>query len=209
MLLFGHLGITAGIVKLGDISASKGSGQESPASEASTQPKTAAGSKSHYFQPLLDVITCHLGSIDYRGVLLGSMLPDIIDKPTWLSDFGGIFTSGRGYAHTLLFNMILLVIGLILLKYKKPLLLVISLSSFIHLILDQMWNNPIVLLWPMLGPIGQAETTGWWSDILHALLRNPGVYIPEVLGLTVILILGCRLVVRRGITSFIRTGTIP
>ena len=46
-------------------------------------------------------------SIDYRLVLLGSMLPDIIDKPLGGFIFKDALGSGRIYAHTLIFLLLL------------------------------------------------------------------------------------------------------
>ncbi|MFP3975182.1 MAG: hypothetical protein ACLFVK_03050, partial [Dehalococcoidia bacterium] len=50
--------------------------------------------------------------IDYRIALIGSMLPDIIDKPLGIYIFTETFSNGRIYAHTLLFFLVLLLIGL-------------------------------------------------------------------------------------------------
>lgn len=203
MLLFGHIGITAGVVKAGDILASMTRPDNSYQMDSSSKRL-----RLHY---LLNGIKGRLGSIDYRMVLLGSLLPDIIDKPVWL--FTTRFTSemplsGRAYAHTLLFNLILFIGGLVLIRYRKSWLLIISLSSFVHLILDQMWRSPAVLLWPLLGPMCKVETAGWLSNIIEALFSYPEVYIPEIIGLVIVLLFAYRLVMRKGIISFIRGGTI-
>jgi len=141
-------------------------------------------------------------------VLLGSLLPDILDKPSWLFAFSDIFPCGRDYGHTFLFNLLLFICGLIMIKYKKSWLLIISLSSIVHLVLDQMWDNPVALWWPVLGPFNRAETTGWLSNIIQALSSDPGTYIPEIIGLIIILLLGGRLIVRKSMLNFIRTGAI-
>lgn len=149
-----------------------------------------------------------LGSIDYRMALLGSLLPDIVDKIPWLFASSDIFPSGRDYGHTFLFNLLLFICGLILLKYKKSWLLIISLSSIIHLILDRMWDDPVALWWPLLGPFHRVETTGWLSNILHALFSEPGTYISEIIGLVIILVIAYRVIVTKGVLNFIRTGAI-
>ncbi len=141
-------------------------------------------------------------------VFLGSLLPDILDKPSWLLAFSDIFPSGRSYGHTFLLNLLLFVCGLIVIKYKKSWLLIISLSSIIHLILDQMWDEPVALWWPLLGAFHRVETTGWLPGIMHAVPSDPGTYIPEVIGLIILLVLGYRLVVRKRILNFIRTGEL-
>lgn len=209
MLLFGHIGITAGIVRVGDI---LGTINKPPA--GSSGPDSSRGLNKTVPEKLppmgrrINRIRRRLGSIDYRLVLIGSLLPDILDKPSWLITLGDIFPSGRAYGHTLLFSMVLFVCGLMLIKYKKSWLLIISLSSIIHLILDRMWTNPVALWWPLLGPMQRADATGWMSDIIGALFSNPGVYISEIIGLIIILLMGYRLIVRKRGLNFIRTGAI-
>jgi inner membrane protein len=149
-----------------------------------------------------------LATIDYRLVFIGSMLPDIIDKPTWLFAFGDIFSTGRGYAHSFLFNLVLLIISLALLRYRKTWLLVISLSSFIHLILDRIWNQPLTLWWPFIGPLPRLETAGWYSHLVEELTSAPSVYIPEILGLMVLVLMGTRLTMKKRVIHFFTTGVI-
>ena len=206
MLLFGHTGITAGIVKACDIFIN--SPVNSYQSDYGSRSSPTVPKRRLLLYHRLSRIRRQLGSIDYRLVLLGSLLPDILDKPSWLFTFSDIFPSGRDYGHTFLFNLILFICGLILIKYKKSWLLIISLSSIIHLVLDQMWDNPVALWWPLLGPFHRAETTGWLSNIIQALFSDPGTYIPEIIGLIIILLLGCRLIVRKSMLNFIRTGAI-
>ena len=208
MLLFGHIGITAGVVRVGDI---LGSSINRPL--GSDDPDSNRGSNITVPEKLLPIsrrinrLRDRLGSIDYRLVLIGSLLPDILDKPSWLI-FGDIFPSGRAYGHTLLFSMVLFFCGLLLIRYKKTWLLIISWSSIIHLILDQMWHNPVTLWWPLLGAMQRADTTDWLSYITRALFSDPGSYIPEVIGLTIVLLMGYRLIVRKRSFNFIRTGVI-
>jgi len=149
-----------------------------------------------------------MGSIDYRIVLLGSLLPDIIDQPLWFFVGGNFFSSGRGYGHTLLFNLALFICGLILVRYRKSWLLIISLCSFMHLILDQMWRNLATLFWPLLGPIPEKETAGWLLNMIQRLFSCPEVYIPEIIGLVIVLLFAYKLVMRKGIIGFIRGGAI-
>lgn len=164
--------------------------------------------QSHYS---LSGIKGWAGLIDYRMVLLGSLLPDIIDKPVWflVSRLTGDTTlSGRGYAHTLLFSLILCLSGLVLIRYKQSWLLIVSLSSFMHLILDQIWDSPVVLLWPLLGPLPERATVGWFPNLIQGLFLHPSVYIPEIIGLLIVLFFVCRLVIRKSLPGFLKDGAI-
>jgi len=206
MLLFGHTGITAGIVKACHILINNPLASYQP--DSSSLFSLTVSKKWLPLYHCLNGIRRQLGSIDYRIVLLGSLLPDILDKPSWLLASSDIFPSGRDYGHTFLFNLLLFICGLILIKYKKSWLLIISLSSIIHLILDQMWDNPVALWWPLLGPFHRTEPTGWLPNIIHGLPSDPGTYIPEIIGLIIILSLGCRLLVSKNIINFLRTGAL-
>jgi len=208
MLLFGHIGITAGVVKACETLVSVSRPDNSYQSGSSSRFGIVIRKKRLRLHHLLTGIKSRIGSIDYRIVLLGSLLPDIIDKPLWLFAGSHIVSSGRGYTHTLLFNLALFICGLILIRYRKSWLLIISLCSFMHLILDQMWDSPVVLLWPLLGPLPERETVGWLPDIIQALFSHPGVYIPEIIGLVIVLLFAYRVVTRRSFVSFIRGGAI-
>lgn len=208
MLIFGHIGITAGVAKACDIflsMANYGNSQESD-SHSKIAPVTNGQQSRPY--PLLSRIKGRVNQIDYRMVVLGSFLPDVIDKPIFLLIGGGASLSGRDYAHTLLFNLVILIGGLVLIRYRKSWLLILSLSSFMHLILDQMWNSPEVLFWPLLGPLTKGETAGWLSDRLQGLFSSPEVYITEIIGFLIVLLFAYRLVKRKYIIGFIRDGAV-
>ena len=207
MFFFGHIGITAGAAKACDIFLSRAKSGNIQELNYSSKITPAAGRKWFSLYPLLSRINSRIDPIDYRMVLVGSILPDMIDKPVFLIAGGAVSLSGRDYAHTLLFNLVLLIGGLILIKYKRSWLLVISLSSFMHLVLDQMWTVPVVLLWPLLGPLPSGEI-GALYGIFDALFSVPGVYIPETIGLVIILLFAFRLVKRKRVFGFIKDGAI-
>ncbi|MBA7622520.1 hypothetical protein ES703_29898 [subsurface metagenome] len=205
MLFFGHIGITAGAARACDIFLSVAKPDNSQESGSRFRIISVIDGQRLRLDPWLSRIKSRIGPIDYRMVLLGSLLPDIIDKPVFLL-IGSASLSGRDYAHTLLFNLALLISGLVLTSYRKSWLLIISLSSFIHLILDQIWNSPVTLLWPLLGPLSKGETAGWVSGIFYVLFTYPEVYIPEIIGLAILLLFAYRLVKGKSIISFIREG---
>ena len=93
-------------------------------------------------------------------------------------------------------------------KYGKRGLLVASLASFTHLILDRMWQNPVVLWWPLLGRVKAEETAGWLAGIAKEAFSYPDTYIPEIIGLIIILLTGYRLLRKKQATNFLRTGAI-
>jgi membrane-bound metal-dependent hydrolase YbcI (DUF457 family) len=112
---------------------------------------------------------------------LGSMLPDIIDKPAGLIFFGTP-AIGRTFAHTLLFLFILLWLAY---SMRSIALVSISLGVFIHLALDSMWSTPVVLFWPAFGnfPLASDLDTLSYIGYLLSELHNPVVLLPEIIGL--------------------------
>ena len=122
--------------------------------------------------------------VDYRLLMLGSLLPDIIDKPlgTWL--LRDSISNGRVFTHTLLFTLILAVVGIYLYVGKsRQGVLWLSLGCLTHLCLDQMWLIPRTLLWPAYGwSFQRQDISGWLGNGLSSLARNPGLYIPEIIG---------------------------
>jgi len=119
---------------------------------------------------------------------LGSMLPDIIDKPLGLIVFGSP-NMGRTFAHTLLF---LFFLSVLCLNYRDIRLISLTWGVLIHLSLDFMWNSPQILLWPLLGPFPDAPLLDTLSylEMLLSGLKNPAVWIPEITGLAYLIFLG-------------------
>lgn len=118
---------------------------------------------------------------DLFFVAVGSMLPDIIDKPLGEIAYGTP-SMGRIFAHTLLF--LLLLAGAAF--YTRDLRLASLCGGvLVHLSLDIMWNSPVILFWPMLGsfpPAPHLDTVSYLQMLLLG-LRRPIVLIPELLGL--------------------------
>jgi membrane-bound metal-dependent hydrolase YbcI (DUF457 family) len=114
--------------------------------------------------------------------MLGSMLPDIIDKPLGELLFGTP-AMGRTFAHTLLFFFL---ISSAAYYWKDLRLASLAGGIFAHLFLDFMWNSPSTLFWPFLGPFPPAPyltAMNYLQQLLEG-LRNPLVGLPELLGLS-------------------------
>jgi len=122
-----------------------------------------------------------LSQVSLAFLALGSMLPDIIDKPLGLIVFGSP-SMGRTFAHTLLFLMLL---SALCLHYQEIRFISLTWGVLIHLSLDFMWNSPKIFLWPLLGPfpgVPLLDTMSFLQMLLCG-LKNPGILIPEIAGL--------------------------
>ena len=148
--------------------------------------------------------------LDYRWLLLGSILPDIIDKPlgTWI--FNDTISNGRIFLHTLLFLLIISVSGIILHTSKRNLALAsVSAGWFLHLCLDEMWRYQQTLFWPLYGiGFSRMDTGHWLQNIWVALFSDPRVFIPEIIGVLCLSALSFRVSKRKQVLYFIKTGQI-
>ncbi|OGO45101.1 MAG: hypothetical protein A2Z05_06810 [Chloroflexi bacterium RBG_16_60_22] len=184
MLLFGHTGITLGAAALvaGVVKSRGVSGQS-------------------WFVRLSQYM-------DIRLLLVGSLLPDIIDKPVGQLFFREALSSGRIYAHTLLFLVVVAAAGLFLFKRCRQVwLLTLAAGSLMHHILDAMWSSPAVLLWPLLGfEFSRINVDLWLSNMWHVLFNEPSVYVPEIIGLAVLAWYGVTLVRGKRVGAFVRYG---
>ncbi|WP_319507391.1 metal-dependent hydrolase [uncultured Methanolobus sp.] len=139
--------------------------------------------------------------INYWYVIAGSMLPDIIDKIIGRVLFEDVFASGRIFAHTLLFVLVLGMAGYIFFYRKRgSRVLMLAGGCFVHLVLDSMWKTSVTLLWPLLGWQFQkgAEYGSFWQYLL-VIYRNLGnidsldvqsTLMTEILGIVLIMIFG-------------------
>ncbi len=90
--------------------------------------------------------------IDPTYLVIGSLLPDFIDKPLGTVIFPSAIANGRMITHTLLFSFTLFLTGLYL--YNKSgdiIVLTLASGSIFHLIEDKMWTSPRTLFWPLIG----------------------------------------------------------
>jgi membrane-bound metal-dependent hydrolase YbcI (DUF457 family) len=210
MFLFAHVGITLGAAST--VSAVIAKWPRLPRRElsdhAQTLPKSKTKDKKESISERIGLKALSM-FLDIRILMIGALVPDIIDKPLGFLGFG----NGRSITHTLLILLIVLFIGLYLHKnYKKTWLLAIVIGMFTHLILDSMWATPQTLLWPLYGwafpvpdhKIGLGQINLWW----HTLITNPGVDISEAFGLLILTGFIVILVHERRFKTFLRKGRV-
>jgi len=184
MLIFAHTGITLGAATLA-------------AGAANRREKTSwLASLSRYF--------------DIRMLMIGSLLPDIIDKPVGQYFFVETFHNGRIFSHTLLFLVLLSAAGLIIYKTKHQIwMLSLAAGTLSHLVLDGMWGIPATFLWPLMGwRFSPIELTGLVGKMLDALVSDPVIYTSEIIGLAIILWFGITVIKRKQVGRLIKYGRL-
>ncbi len=116
--------------------------------------------------------------IDYRLVLFGAILPDLIDKPLAFL----LHLDGRLWAHTFVF-----LFGILALSFVPSgrSLRFVGFGVATHLLLDQIWNEPNVVLYPAYGwtfPAASFNADVWFQALLH----DPFVQAGEIVGFAVL-----------------------
>ena len=109
-------------------------------------------------------------AIDYRLVMAGALLPDVVDA----------LLGGPRVLHTLSFSVGLLVMVMLATRGHRALrrrLLALPIGTFCHLLLDATWTRTVTFWWPFLG----TELTGRGLPSL----QRPAVLLVvlEILGL--------------------------
>lgn len=139
--------------------------------------------------------------VRYGYVVVGAMLPDIIDKPVGMIFFADTFGSGRIFGHTLLFVLVLAVAGYYLFSKKGEAgVLILAGGSLVHQLLDSMWESPATFLWPLMGlSFERLEEYGSFGQYLTDIYGNLGepafltMVVTEITGFAIIVLflLGC------------------
>lgn len=141
-------------------------------------------------------------AVDFRLILVGSVLPDLIDKP-----LGAILhLEARLWAHSLLFLG-----GLAVLSLWPAVrgLRWVAFGDAVHLLVDLIWQQPLVALWPLLGlafPAGE-QSFGTYFQIL---LTDPYVQFGEIVGGAILVATIWRYRLYRGanLRRFLRDGRL-
>ena len=139
------------------------------------------------------------GSIDYRLVALGSLLPDMVDRAIRAA-------SGRRWSrdqhllgHTLLLNAPVVIGGISLAKRRRDArLLAVGAAAMTHLLVDPVIRSPRTLLWPLLGP-AFPESRG---------LNRPLTVLTQMVAATAVLATLFTLQRRGRLSDFIARGSL-
>ncbi len=207
MLVLGHAGITLGtaIILTGVLGSSccHETTRNEAIESAPHHPQIPSGRKALWLNLLAN-------RIDIKLLLVGSLLPDIIDKPVGHFFFREYFSNGRIFCHTLLFLILVTATGIYLYRrHSKTWLLPFSFGTLTHLIFDQMWLTPRTLFWPLLGfTFERSDINNWIPDIFHALLADPVVYLPELAGIVILSWFAWLLLCRGKNHLFIKYGKV-
>ena len=204
MDVFGHVGLTLAAAYAADRAAQTAPIRGRSDDQVAVASSTDAGPTDSGWQ--------RLGRLDYRLVIVGSLIPDLIDKPLGLWVATDLVSgSTRSVTHSAAFALVLLAVVALTPRPGLDLkALSLALSSAGHLVLDRMWSTTNVLLWPVkswdfderTSSISQYADTKFWEMVQF--YTDP----PELIGAIVILALAVKLWREREVLSFLRSGAV-
>ncbi len=201
MLALAHTGITLGAAALVSGAYCFCEDRRRRMAEKDTDDSRTHSECKNMFSPLAS-----LG--DIRILLIGSLLPDIIDKPLGIVFFPEIFHNSRIVGHTLFFLLMLVAAALLFFrKNHKNVFIMLSIGVCMHLILDAMWHEPRTLLWPAYGFIfTYKDLTGWLASIIHDMFTDTVVYVCEIIGGAILLWFAVVVIRTKQVREFILRG---
>jgi membrane-bound metal-dependent hydrolase YbcI (DUF457 family) len=153
---------------------------------------------------VLYTLKSRIKCIDYRYLIAGSMISDIIDKPIGLMLLRDILYNGRLIAHTAFFAFMVTLFA----YYRKSISLkLVSLGIWLHLLFDFMFTQPETLLWPLFGNF---KPIGYRPDFIAQAVADPFVYASEVVGFAFLafIFVKYRLYKKDKLVAFIRSGKL-
>lgn len=151
--------------------------------------------------------------IDYRIVIIGAILPDLIDKPLIQLTYGLENHSGHSIGHTFIFSGLLMALGIgYFLNTRNNNILLLGLCCFLHQVFDKLMLLPNVLSLPTFSYNNNITfnrvdifTRGTsyifrqfpYIKAVTLYLMEPYVYISEIFGFLYILYFLYKLIINR------------
>ena len=162
--------------------------------------------------------------IDYRVVMLGALLPDIIDKPIVEIMYGLKTHSGHWFAHSLIFSHLLILVGIAFLVIKKNKnFLLFGICSLLHQFMDIMILKPNIFIYPFFGKILfiVPKNLGFVDKVMEPIYRRipyfrdvkdyflePYIYIFELIGGLFMVYYIWEMIKKKRIKLFFKKGTL-
>jgi len=131
-------------------------------------------------------VTLGRARIDYRFILLGAIVPDLLDGALsllWFPEW-----EGRGISHSVVAVVLVAVVVIVGLRGTIRLALFgLPVGWLLHLVGDGLWGDPEILLWPLFGTeldptVGEPYSWVLFTDPIAHL----GTWAGELVGLAIL-----------------------
>lgn len=123
--------------------------------------------------------------VDVRFLILGAVLADLIDMPIGTVFLAHRFSTGELWFHSLLLPAVYMTAVLLLTRRgrRRRAYMALGVGWLFHLLLDGMWADAEVFLWPFFGwevAMGEAP---YWPLAWERAMSDPWRWVMEVVGL--------------------------
>lgn len=151
--------------------------------------------------------------VDVRFLLVGAILPDLIDLPLGTLVFADRYSTGELWSHSLIVPSIYMAAVLLATRRgrRRRAWMALGVGWLFHILIDGMWVHDEVFLWPFFGweiPAGEAP---YWALAWERAFSDPWRWVTEGIGLAYLtwlwVALGMSHPSRRRVT--IETGRLP
>jgi membrane-bound metal-dependent hydrolase YbcI (DUF457 family) len=122
--------------------------------------------------------------MDLRFLVLGAILPDLIDTPIGLASYGSLGSVRLGM-HSLVAAGLVMTAVLLATRRGRPRKrwMPLAIGMLLHLVLDAMWNDPETLWWPFLGWAFTPASAATAGAYVVAVLSDWRMWALEAVGL--------------------------
>lgn len=123
--------------------------------------------------------------VDVRFLLLGAVLPDLIDLPIGTFLHGDRYATGELWSHSLVLPSLYMAVVVLATRRgrHRRALMAVGVGWLFHLLLDGMWVDRDVFLWPLFGweiPMGDVP---YWPLAWERAVADPWRWLLELAGL--------------------------
>ncbi len=122
--------------------------------------------------------------VDVRFLFLGILLPDLIDMPVGTLLLAERYSTSELWAHSLVLPSAYMVTVLFGTRRgrRRRALMVVGVGWLLHLLLDGVWVDQELFLWPFFGDIPAGEAP-FWPLAWERAMSDPWRWIREAVGL--------------------------
>ena len=125
---------------------------------------------------------------------LGSVLPDIVDKPLGHIVLTSVLDNGKIYFHSLIIFLLFFMTGILVWKYyRSHSFLYVALGIIIHQLVDLMWKRPVNWYYPFLGRYQVEVHQNYVVQVIITELTSPTEWIFFIGILVILLVAGIRI----------------
>lgn len=123
--------------------------------------------------------------VDLRFLLLGAVLPDLLDLPVGTLLLADRYSTGELWAHSLVLPALYMSVVLVTTRRgrSRRAWMAIGIGWLFHLLLDAMWLDQQVFLWPFFGIEIPSGVSPYWRLAFERAVADPWRWVMETVGL--------------------------